>query len=87
MPGQILIAAFARLRLYQFSHGDWHFVELLTFLESTGAKGWLRRQTRTDRRVGLVPNRVVVAGVIESKLYGFPLALARFPEFLRILEH
>ena len=87
MPGQILLAAFAKLRLYQFSHTDWHFAEWLTFAESTGAKGWLRRQTRTDRRVGLLPSRVVVEGVIELKLYGLPLAVARFPEFLRIFEH
>ena len=52
MPGQILIAFVAKLRLYGFWRGEGLFAELLRILEKDGATGWGGWQ-RALRMVGI----------------------------------
>jgi len=52
VPGQILIALFAKLRLYGFWRGEGLFAELLRVLEEGGATG-LGGSPRALRIVGI----------------------------------
>ena len=44
MPGQIVIAFVAKLKLYGFWRGEGRFAELLRILEKDGATGWVRQR-------------------------------------------